>query len=115
MQKQMEAREREQEKELLQRKQEMDDREERLNQMYRDFDTGKQRDMNEITKKIRTAHELIKTVMHLHHYDISDFEGGDVFRNPNQRNFSFDITKQVKINESQNSNRDSEEKEKVIN
>lgn len=115
MKKDIAIREREREMEYLQRKQEMDEREDRINKMYKDFDITKEKEMFEISKKIRTTHELIKTVMHLHQDDISSFEGGNVFRHSGSRALSFDISKQSKVNDSQNSNRDSDEKDKVIN
>lgn len=115
MKKDIAMREREREMEHLQRKQEIDEKEDTINKMQRDFETTKEKQMSEISKKIRTTHELIKTVMHLHQDDISNFEGGNVFKHSGPRNLSFDISKQMKINDSQNSNRDSDEKDKVIN
>jgi hypothetical protein len=114
MSKDIAIREREREMENLQKKHELDERDDRLKQMYKDFDSTKEKEMNEIAKKIKTTHELIKTVMHLHQDDISNFDGVNESKDSHPPNFSFDISKQVKINESQNSNQDSEEKDKII-
>lgn len=114
MSKDIAMREREREMEYLQKKQDLDERDDRLKQMYTDFDSTKEKEMMEISKKIKTTHELIKTVMHLHQDDISNFDGVNISKDSHPPNFSFDITKQVKINESQNSNQDSEEKDKII-
>jgi hypothetical protein len=114
MSKDIAIREREREMENLQKKHELDERDDRLKQMYKDFDSSKEKEMMEIAKKIKTTHELIKTVMHLHQDDISNFDGVNESKDSHPPNFSFDISKQVKINESQNSNQDSEEKDKII-
>lgn len=71
----------------------------------------------EVNKKIKTMHELIKTVMNLHQEDFSCFEKSSNNKVTIAKNFSFDMTRTVKeINNDKDSAHDSssEEKDKII-
>ena len=63
--------------------------------MEEEFEVYKLRE-EETLRKIKTTHELVKTVMNLHHEDINCFEESSRKNSHTQKNFSFDISKTLK-------------------
>lgn len=72
--------------------------------------------MTDIETRIQTTHELIKTIMYLNHEDINSMEKASEKEILNNRQFSFDISKNIlEFNQSsQPIQENSEEKGKII-
>ena len=72
--------------------------------------------MTDIETRIQTTHELIKTIMYLNHEDINSMEKANEKEILNNRQFSFDISKNIlEFNQSsQPIQENSEEKGKII-
>lgn len=96
MSKDIAMREREREMEYIQKVQVLEEKEEKLQKQKSDVEKQKKIDMVEINNKIRATHELVKTVMSLHHEDFTSFEQNSNHKISGPKNFSFDANKVVK-------------------
>jgi len=92
------------------------ERENKIRQEEEDFQNYKENTMTDIETRIQTTHELIKTIMYLNHEDINSMEKASEKEILNNRQFSFDISKNIlEFNQSsQPIQENSEEKGKII-
>lgn len=117
MSKEIATREREREIEYLQKLQTLEEREEMFLRQQRDHERQRKLDVIETNKKIKTMHELIKTVMNLHREDIISFEQNSNNKVAEYRAFSFDLSKVVnepEIEDNSMHDSSSDEKDKII-
>lgn len=108
--------EREREHQHAQRMQQLEEREEAF-RIKKELERQRNRNILEANSQIKTLHELVKTVMNLHRDEFSSFEKESRHKGVTAKNFSFDMTKQVKdIEEGLQSENESNsgEKDKII-
>jgi hypothetical protein len=107
----------EREHEHNQRMHQLEDREEAFRLKRKEIERQKNKEILEANNQIKTLHELVKTVMNLHREEFSSFEKESKHKGVNAKNFSFDMTKNVKDieEEAQSENEtNSGEKDKII-
>ena len=88
--KEIAAKDRERELEYFQKSHELDEKEEKLKIQMEELMTRKKSDVLEINNKIKTLHELVKTVMILHQEEFIHFEQRSS-RKSESHKFSFDL------------------------
>ena len=74
----------------------LEEREEAMKNQSFSLKVDRSRDINALNKKIKTMHELVKTVMCLHQNEVSWFEKQRSQKPTNAKSFSFDMSKAVK-------------------
>lgn len=93
--KEIAAKERERELDYIQKSHELDEKEEQLKAQVEDMLARKKSDVRDINNKIKTLHELVKTVMILHQDDFVSFEQSSAHKSDAHK-FSFDMNAIVK-------------------
>lgn len=95
LKKQLALKEKERELDYTSQLQALSEKEEQIHNKLQGFEVQKHQDVIEVNKKIKTMHELIKTVMNLHHEDFNSFEQSNN-KVTIAKTFSFDMTSTVK-------------------
>lgn len=114
--KEIAAKDRERELEYMQKSHELDEREEKLKLQMEDMAARNKTDVLEINNKIKTLHELVKTVMILHQEEFVNFEQQSSYKSESHK-FSFDlngIINQMPSDRILNNEQSSDPKDKVI-